>query len=92
MIHLKGHIQRYLKDKPRPPSSELFQLADLILSVLLSRNVQSSLKVHLQDALTALIKADNKTSNNVKVTHGLFDDFLENKLRIGQFASLTTME
>ena len=92
MIHLKGHIQRYLKDKPRPPSSELFQLADLIVSVLLSRNIQSSLKVHLQDALTALIKVDNKTKNNVNVTHGLFEDFLQNKLRIAQFASLTSFE
>lgn len=92
MIHLKGHIQRYLKDNPRPPSSELFHLADLIVSVLLSRNIQSSLKVHLQDALTALIKVENKTKNNVKVTHGLFEDFLQNKMRIAQFASLTSFE
>jgi len=80
-IYFKGHMTRTLKDAPS--SSELFQLADTAISVLLSKNTQASLKLHVQDALTSLVKADNKaTGNNVKVTQGLFEDFLSNRLKI----------
>lgn len=54
----------------------------MCIKVLLSTNVQASLKVHVQDALSAILKADGKADTNVKVTPGLFEDFLQNRLKI----------
>ena len=44
-IYLKGHCQRSIKVSNT--SSELFQLADCVIGVLLSKRVQPSLKVHV---------------------------------------------
>ncbi len=61
------------------------------MTILLSKNTQTSLKLHIQEALTALIKNDIKSKDsNVNVTEGLFEDFLFNKLKIAQFSALQT--
>jgi len=85
-IYFKGHITRSLKLTDN--SSQLFELADLTIGLLVSPNVQSSLKVHLQDALSATLKEDAKAENNVRITEGLFDDFLANRLKIQNFVGL----
>ena len=63
-------------------SSDLYQLADIAIDVLLSKDVQSSLKTHVQEALQALIREDGKAANNVRITENLFTEFLGNRLNI----------
>jgi len=89
-VYFKGHVTRSIKLKL--DSSELFQIADFAITILLSKNTQTSLKVHIQEALTAVIKNDvlSNNGNNVKVTEGLFEDFLTNKLKIIQFSAVQT--
>lgn len=89
VIYLKGHINRSLKDKDTASCSDtLFQLADICIGLLLSTSVQASLKVHAQEALTAILRADGRAATNVKVTPGLFEDFLHNRLKISELNAL----
>lgn len=86
-IYFKGHVTRSL-EAGGSSSSELFQLADLAIAILLSKNVAGTLKSHVQEALQLLVKTDNKKQNNVLFTESLFTEFLGNRLKIDQFNAL----
>ena len=66
-------------------SEELFQLAEITIELLLSHNVGTNIKVHLEQAFTSILNEDTRNkANNVKISEGLLEDFVLNKLRIDE--------
>ena len=65
-------------------SEELYQLAEITIDLLLSQHVAPNIKAQLEQALQSIIQEDHRNkANNVKISEGLLEDFILNKLKIG---------